>query len=191
MSVPSFRPHLRFLLSIVSLNLTRSIAYRWKLSVFHEISIHRSSIAMVQYNVQTRSMCLPRVCPLLVTAPFLWLQHVCGTVCRPLSHRRHRCWLSRDDSRRNCLLAVIQTVSCGYIWHLFFFFPHRSHVSLSLFFFVRCPRSLWHYATLISSFNNNNNNNNNNNVRWFSFSSTFGSKDTVVFAPRLLKTYSV
>jgi len=92
MSVPSFRPHLRFLLSIVSLNLTRSIAYRWKLSVFHEISIHRSSIAMVQYNVQTRSMCLPRVCPLLVTAPFLWLQHVCGTVCRPLSHRRHRCW---------------------------------------------------------------------------------------------------
>ena len=38
-----------------------------------------------------RSMCLPRVCPLLVTAPFLWLQHVCGTVCRPLSHRRNRC----------------------------------------------------------------------------------------------------
>jgi len=34
-----------------------------------------------------------------------------------------------------------------YLWlHLilvsFFFFPHRSHVSFSLFFFVRCPRSL-------------------------------------------------
>ena len=63
-----------------------------------------------------------------------------------------------DDSRRNCLLAVIQTVSRGYTWHLFFLslFPSRSHVSFSLFFFVRCPRSLWHYATLITSFNNNN-----------------------------------
>ena len=57
MSVPSFRPHLRFLLSIVSLNLTRSIAYRWKLSVFHEISIHRSSIAMVQYNIRWFCFC--------------------------------------------------------------------------------------------------------------------------------------
>ena len=110
---------------------------------------------LVYNDRQTRSTCLPRVCPLLVTAPFLWLQHVCGTVCRPLSHRRHRCWHSRDDSRQNCLLAVIQTVSCGYIWYLFlFFFPHRSHVSFTLFFYVRCPRSLWHYATLISSFNN-------------------------------------
>jgi len=39
----------------------------------------------------------------------------------------------------------------------FFFFLHRSHIFFKLFFFVRCPRSLWHYATLISSFNNNNN----------------------------------
>ena len=74
-----------------------------------------------------------------------------------LSHRRHRCWHSGDDSRRNCLLAVIQTARRGYTWHLFLFFlslfPHRLHVSFSLFFFARCPRSLWHYATLISSFN--------------------------------------
>jgi len=43
--------------------------------------------------------------------------------------------------------------------HLFlFFFPHRSHVFFTLFVFVMCPRSLWHYAILISSFNNNNNN---------------------------------
>jgi len=43
--------------------------------------------------------------------------------------------------------------------HLFlFFFPHRSHLFFTFFVFVRCPRSLWHYATLISSFNNNNNN---------------------------------
>ena len=35
------------------------------------------------------------------------------------------------------------------------------YISFSLFFFVRCPRSLRHYATLISSYNNNNNNNNN------------------------------
>ena len=82
-----------------------------------------------------RSMCLPRVCPLLVTAPFLWLQHVCGTVCRPLSHRRHRCWHSGDDSRRNCLLPVIQAVSRGYTWHLFLFFLSLS-ASLACLFFV-------------------------------------------------------
>jgi len=126
-----------------------------------ELNCSLTEARVCVHRWQTRSMCLPRVCPLLVTAPLLWLQHVCGTVCRPLSHRRHRCRRSRDDSRRNCLLAVIQTVSRGYTWHLFLFFsPHRSHVSFSLFFFVRCPRSLWHYATLIYSFNNNNNNNN-------------------------------
>ena len=56
-------------------------------------------------------------------------------------------------SQLSRLLAAATSDTC-----FIFFFPHRSHVSFTLFFFVRCPRSLWHYATLISSFNNNNNN---------------------------------
>ena len=59
-------------------------------------------------------------------------------------------------SQLSRLLAAATSDTC-----FFFFFPRRSHVSFTLFFFARCPRSLWHYATLISSFNNNNNNNSN------------------------------
>ena len=48
---------------------------------------------------------------------------------------------------------------CGYIWHLFLFFLSASLARLfHVILFVRCPRSLWHYAILISSFNNNDNN---------------------------------
>jgi len=64
-------------------------------------------------------------------------------------------WKLHDHTQLSRLLAVATPDTCFF----FSLFPHRSHVSCSLFFFVRCPRSLWHYATLISSFNNNNNNN--------------------------------
>ena len=50
-------------------------------------------------------------------------------------------WSSLDQrtvcSQLSRLLAVATPDTC-----FFFFFPHRSHVSFSLFFFVRCPRSL-------------------------------------------------
>jgi len=61
-----------------------------------------------------------------------------GTVCSQLSR----------------LLAAATFDTC------FFFFLSASLARLfNVILFVRCSRSLWHYATLISSFNNNNNNN--------------------------------
>ena len=102
--------------------------------------VHR---VVCPFMTRAQIILLPRVCPLLVTAPFLWLQcveqfaghcHIVaiaadiqettqdGTVCSQLSR----------------LLAAATSDTC-----FFFFFPHRSHVSFSRYsFFVRCPRSL-------------------------------------------------
>ena len=71
-----------------------------------------------------------------------------------MSLRRHHCRHSRDGWRQNCLLGA--THSSGRVWHIAFYCSRCSHVlsflsfHLVSFFPVKCPSSLWYYATLIS-----------------------------------------
>jgi len=100
-------------------------------------------------------VCVMVRCP-SVSVPFarcISVRRVC--CCGAAAARRYRsitAWPAPQDTTVCSQLSRLSADTC-----FFFFFPHRSHVSFTLFFFVRCPRSLWHYATLISSFNNNNN----------------------------------
>ena len=83
---------------------------------------------------RAHSSCLWRACQLSAKARFRWLRLVCGTVCRPMSLRRHHCRHSRDSWRQNCLLGA--THSSGRVWHIAFYCSRCSHVLSFLSFFV-------------------------------------------------------
>jgi len=93
--------------------------------------------------------CLWRACQQSETAHSRWPQFACETVCRPMSLCRHRCRHSRDGWRQNCLFGAIHSSAAS---DTLFFTACAAHMSFRffLFCFVRCPSSLWHYATLIS-----------------------------------------
>ena len=65
----------------------------------------------------------------------------CGTVCRPMSLRRHRCRHSRDGLRQNCLFRAIHSSAAS---DTLFFTARAARTSFrfSSFCFVRCPSSL-------------------------------------------------
>ena len=58
---------------------------------------------------RAHSSCLWRACQQSETARFRWPRLACGTVCRPISLRRHRCRHSRDGWRQNCLFGAIHS----------------------------------------------------------------------------------
>ena len=83
---------------------------------------------------RVHSSCLWRACQQSATARFRWPRLACGTVCRPMSLRRHRCRHSRDGLRQNCLFGAIH--SSGRVWHTAFYCSRCLHVLSFFFFFV-------------------------------------------------------
>ena len=80
---------------------------------------------------RVHSSSLWRACQQSETARFRWPRLACGTVCRPMSLRRHRCRHSRDGLRQNCLFGAI----------------HSSAASDTLFFTARAARTSFRFSS--------------------------------------------
>ena len=87
---------------------------------------------------RVHSSCLWRACQQSETARFRWPRLACVTVCRPMSHRRHRCRHSRDGLRQNCLFGAIHSSAAS---DILFFTARAARTSFRFFLFLFCKVS--------------------------------------------------